>query len=189
MMAIKLVFARDGKILGAQIVGKDGVDKRIDVIATAMRLGGTVRDLADLELAYAPPYGSAKDAVNIAGYVATNILDGDMEAAYWTDVANYDPARTIVLDVREPSEWRAGHIEGAVLVPLNELRERLAELPKDKDIIVYCRVGERAWVATRILAQNGFRVKNLSGGWLTYEPVLRDKEASGAATLVEEEGD
>ncbi len=176
-VTIKLVFCRDGRILGAQAVGRQGVDKRIDVIATAMKMGATVRDLAGLELAYAPPFGSAKDPVNIAGYVASNILDGDMPVAYWDEVEKARASGSFILDVREPGEYRAGHIKGAVNIPLDDLRSRLESLPRDREIIAYCRVGQRAWNATRILAQNGFAVKNLAGGWLTYERVTKDRDA------------
>jgi len=175
-ITIKLIFDRRGEILGAQVVGRQGVDKRIDVLATAMTLGATVRDLAGLELAYAPPFGSAKDPVNIGGYVATNILDGDMPVAHWDEVERAQAGSPVILDVREPAEWKAGHIEGALHIPLDRLRGRLGDLPKDQDIIVYCRVGQRAWTATRILSQNGFKVRNLAGGWLTYETVVSDRE-------------
>ena len=180
-LTIKLVFDSGGRILGAQAVGRQGVDKRIDVIAAAMRLGATVRDLADLELAYAPPFGSAKDPVNIAGYVATNILDGDMPVAYWDEVKKAQAGGSFILDVREPEEYKAGHIKGAVNIPLDDLRSRLDSLPKDREIIAYCRAGQRAWNATRILAQNGFAVKNLAGGWLTYERVTADRDARPGA--------
>lgn len=178
-MALKLIFKTDGKILGAQIVGYDGVDKRIDVIATTLRFGGTIADLTELELAYAPPYSSAKDPVNMAGYTAENILKGKMDVVNWHEIQNIDPAKTTIVDVREPLERDLGYIEGSVNIPVNSLRERLVELDKTKEIIVYCAVGLRGYVAGRILKQHGFKnVKNLSGGYTTY----------GCVTCVDDEG-
>lgn len=170
-MSIKLLFGKkDGKILGAQIVGYDGVDKRIDVIATAIRAGMTVFDLEKLELAYAPPYSSAKDPVNIAGYVASNVLKNDCKIFHWDEVADIDKEKSLLLDVRTPMEYKLGSIEGAVNIPVDELRERLDEIPKDKDVFVFCQVGLRGYLACRILTQNGYtRVKNLSGGYKTYQ--------------------
>jgi NADPH-dependent 2,4-dienoyl-CoA reductase/sulfur reductase-like enzyme/rhodanese-related sulfurtransferase len=169
-MSIKLLFSpADGKILGAQVVGYDGVDKRIDVIAALLRMGGTVRDLAEMEQAYAPPYSSAKDPVNIAGCAAENALDGLVKPVHWSDVASRDPASTFLLDVREPSEFAAGFIPGAVNIPLNSLRKRIDEVPRDKKIIVYCGVGLRAYVGCRILTQRGYAdVSNMAGGWKTW---------------------
>ncbi|NPV26092.1 MAG: pyridine nucleotide-disulfide oxidoreductase family protein [Firmicutes bacterium] len=173
-MSIKLLFTpRDGKILGAQIVGSKGVDKRIDVLATAIRAGLTVFDLTELELAYAPPFSSAKDPVNMAGYVASNIVKGDMEIIHWHEIAGLNPEESVLVDVRTPREVEAGTIPGAINIPVDELRERLGELPRDKEIIVFCQVGLRAYIATRILRQHGFkRVKNLSGGWMTYRSAV-----------------
>lgn len=174
-LSIKLIFDDDGKILGAQVVGQEGVDKRIDVLATAMRLGATVYDLAGLELAYAPPFSSAKDPVNIAGYVASNILDGDVQVIQWHEIPQLDREQTVLLDVREPAEVEMGMIEGAINIPLGQLRQNLHRLPRDKQIVVYCQVGLRAYIACRILVQNGFTaVKNLSGGYRTYEAVISD---------------
>jgi NADPH-dependent 2,4-dienoyl-CoA reductase/sulfur reductase-like enzyme/peroxiredoxin family protein/rhodanese-related sulfurtransferase/TusA-related sulfurtransferase len=169
-LTIKLLFApKDGKILGAQAVGYEGVDKRLDVLATAIRFQKTVFDLMDLELAYAPPFSSAKDPVNIAGYAASNIINQDVGAVTWDQVSSEQQNQRFYLDVREPIEVELGAIPGAVNIPLHELRGRLAELPKDKEIIVNCQVGLRAYIASRILAQNGFtKVKNLSGGYKTY---------------------
>ena len=165
LMHLKLLFTRDGRILGAQIVGRDGVDKRIDVLATAMQAGSTVFDLQDLELAYAPPYGSAKDPVNFAGFVAANALSGK------TDLAHADalPEGALLLDVREPAEFEAGAIPGGMLLPLGDLRGRLSELPADREIVAYCAVGIRGYLAERILKQNGFRARNLSGGYTTWK--------------------
>jgi NADPH-dependent 2,4-dienoyl-CoA reductase/sulfur reductase-like enzyme/rhodanese-related sulfurtransferase len=168
-MAFKLLFGpQDGRILGAQIVGKEGVDKRIDVIATAMRAGMTVLDLEESELAYAPPYGSARDPVNIIGFVASNMLRGDSKMLYWDDIAELSDETDFVLDVRYPHEVAAGTIEGAVNIPLPQLRRRLGEIPRDRRIIVYCQAGQRAYYAYRILVQNGFEAINLSGGYKTY---------------------
>jgi len=170
-MSIKLLFERkDGKILGAQIIGYEGVDKRIDVISTAIRAGMTVHDLEKLELAYAPPYSSAKDPVNIAAYTAANILKGDCNIFHWHDITSIDRSKSVVVDVRTDIEYNLGTIEGAVNIPLDELRDRLTEIPKDKDIYVLCQVGLRGYVANRILMQKGYKsVKNLSGGYKTYQ--------------------
>lgn len=168
-MALKLIFKTDGKILGAQIVGYDGVDKRIDVIATALRFGGTIYDLTELELAYAPPYSSAKDPVNMVGYTAENILKNKMAVVSWHEIQEVDDQKTVILDVREPLERDLGYIEGSVNIPVDDLRERHVELDKNKEIIVYCAIGLRGYVAGRILMQHGFKnVKNLSGGYSTY---------------------
>lgn len=172
MMAIKLIFEPSGKVLGAQIVGADGVDKRIDVIATALRYGGTIADLTELELAYAPPFSSAKDPVNMAAYVAENILLDKVGLAQHYEAHDFDAQTTTLLDVRDLGEWNRGHVEGAVLIPVNELRERYAELDPNKEILVYCAIGLRGYIASRILKQNGFKnVRNVSGGYTTYSQV------------------
>ncbi|MGI6034612.1 MAG: FAD-dependent oxidoreductase [Limnochordia bacterium] len=169
-LAIKVHFTRGGRLLGAQVVGEQGVDKRIDLLATAIKVGLTVYDLQGLELAYAPPFSSAKDPVNMVGYVAGNVCNGDVDVVNWDQIQD-----RFVLDVREPSEYAAGHIPGAVNIPLGQLRDRLAELP-DGEIVVYCRVGLRSYVATRILMQRGFRsVLNLNGGYTTYSAVMADE--------------
>jgi NADPH-dependent 2,4-dienoyl-CoA reductase/sulfur reductase-like enzyme/rhodanese-related sulfurtransferase len=169
-MHIKLLFAKpDGKILGAQIVGSDGVDKRIDVLAVAIRAGMTVFDLQELELAYAPPYGSAKDPVNMAGYVAANTLDGTVKVKHFNELEEDD----FVLDVRTPAEFAKGGIPNARNVSLNQLRDKLHELPRDRTIHAYCGVGLRSYIACRILEQNGFDVRNLSGGYATYRTVTK----------------
>jgi NADPH-dependent 2,4-dienoyl-CoA reductase/sulfur reductase-like enzyme/rhodanese-related sulfurtransferase len=163
---LKLLFSvPDGKILGAQAVGHEGVDKRIDVIATAIQFGGTVYDLAEAELCYAPQFGAAKDPVNVAGMIASNVLRGDVELADWHHLGQ---PGIFLLDVREPEEFRAGHIPGATCIPLSQLRGRREELPRDRTIFVYCGVGQRAYFAARFLQQHGFRVANLSGGYSTY---------------------
>ena len=163
-MLFKLLFAPDGKrILGAQIVGRDGVDKRIDVIATAMRGNLGVWDLEHLELAYAPPYGSAKDPVNMAGFVACNLLRGDMDLWYTEDFACL-PKDAVLVDVRTKAEFELWHIPGAVNLPLGQLRAQLGALDKSRTYYAYCKVGLRSYLAYRILKQNGFKVKNLAGG-------------------------
>ncbi|HHW30961.1 MAG TPA: CoA-disulfide reductase [Clostridiaceae bacterium] len=174
-MSIKLIFEKkDGKILGAQIVGYKGVDKRIDVIATAIRAGMTVFDLGELELAYAPPFSSAKDPVNISGYVASNILKKDVAVFHWDEVESIDPDNSILLDVRTEEEHRQGTIKNSINIPLDELRERLDALPKDKEIFVFCQAGLRGYIASRILLQKGFKkVKNLSGGYETYQVAMQ----------------
>lgn len=178
-MSIKLLFTKeDGKLLGAQIVGYDGVDKRMDVLSTAMRAGMTVHDLEKLELAYAPPYSSAKDPVNLAGYTASNILKKDCSIFHWDEVANIDFDKAMLIDVRAPEEFDLGTIKGAVNIPLDGIRDRLSEIPKDRDIYIFCQVGLRGYVATRILMQKGYKnVKNLSGGYKTYQ-VATQKQAN-----------
>ncbi|MCX6085181.1 MAG: FAD-dependent oxidoreductase [Caldiserica bacterium] len=167
---IKLLYSLDGKLLGAQAAGYDGVDKRIDVLATAMRLGATVDDLTDLELVYAPPYGSAKDPVNMAGFVAQNDLENLAPSVDTEHLAEELAKGAVLLDVRQPEETGCGIIPGALTIPLPELRDRLAELPAGKKIILtYCKVGLRGYVAQRILTQNGFQVANLTGGYTSWE--------------------
>lgn len=174
-MAVKTIYTPEGKLLGAQIVGFDGVDKRIDCMAIAVRHRMTVHDLQEFELAYAPPFSSAKDPVNMAGYVGSNVLNGDVRVAYWNEAMNADMNRTFLLDVREPFEYENGHIPNAVNIPLGQIRSRLDEIPKDKDIIVNCQVGLRSYIAVRILMQNGFEnVRNLTGGYKTYKAVEDD---------------
>jgi CoA-disulfide reductase len=177
-LTIKLLFAPDnGRVLGAQVIGYEGVDKRIDVLATAIRFEKTVFDLMDLELAYAPPFSSAKDPVNIAGYAAANIINQDVTAITWDQLISEEQNKCFYLDVRETVEVQLGTIPGAINIPLHELRGRLAELPKDKEIIVNCQVGLRAYIASRILTQNGFSaVKNLSGGYKTYQAAHKEQE-------------
>ncbi|WP_121615181.1 CoA-disulfide reductase [Virgibacillus halodenitrificans] len=173
-IALKLIFDKtSGTIYGAQAVGKDSVDKRIDVIATAIKGGLTVKDLPDLELAYAPPYSSAKDPVNMAGYVASNIMEGEVDTIQWHEIDRILADGGTLIDVRRPEEWENGHITGATSIPLDELRDRLDDLPKEETIYVNCQVGLRGYIAARILAENGFKVKNLDGGWKTYETALQ----------------
>jgi rhodanese-related sulfurtransferase len=169
-MMIKLLYTPgEGRLLGAQVVGYNGVDRTINTLATALKAGMTVFDLEHLELAYAPPFGSAKDAVNIAGYVAANALRGDTELVHWNDISELDWERDALLDVRTQLEWDLRRIEGAVHIPLNELRGRLGELSREKRWVVYCRIGQRAYIAERMLRENGFRAANLTGGLEIYE--------------------
>ena len=163
-MILKLLFAPDGRVLGAQGVGADSVEKQIDVISTVMKFGGTVRDLAEVELCYAPPFNSAKSPVNMLGFIASNVLDGLMDVTCPEDVKEGD----FVLDVRTPQEYAAGHIAGSVNIPLDELRDRLGELPQDTAIVVTCAVGLRGYIAARILAGHGFKALNLTGGYRMY---------------------
>jgi NADPH-dependent 2,4-dienoyl-CoA reductase/sulfur reductase-like enzyme/rhodanese-related sulfurtransferase len=163
---MKLLFTRkDGRILGAQAVGQEGVEKRIDVISMAMQKQATVFDLEECELCYAPQFGAAKDPVNLAGMAASNVLRGDLSLAPWSDLPQ---TKALIVDVRDPHEFAAGHIEGAINLPLAELRKRVNELPRDREIWVNCAVGQRSYYALRFLVQNGFKVRNLSGGYLTY---------------------
>lgn len=172
MMMIKLLFSPDsGRILGAQIVGGDGVDKRIDVLAVALQAGLTVADLEDCELAYAPQYGAAKDPINVAGYVATNALRGDEDFVGAEELDDANLGNWTIVDVREPAEFEAGHVPGALLIPLGELRQRWKEIPRDKPVAVYCAVGQRGYYATRILRQHGLAPRNIAGGLATYNLV------------------
>lgn len=170
-MTIKIVFApADGKLLGAQIVGYNGVDKRIDEFSQVMKRGGTVADLTALEQAYAPPYSSAKDPVAVAGYVAGNILSGKMHPLYWRELQAADLGKVTLVDVRTPDEFSLGALKGAVNIPVDDLRERMREIPRDKPVYLYCGVGLRGYLASNILLQNGFaEVKNLIGGWKLYK--------------------
>ncbi len=174
-IAIKLLFAPGtGKLLGAQAVGHEGVDKRLDVFATALKGGMTVHDLAELELAYAPPYGSAKDPVNLAGMAAQNVLAGHVRLAQWSEVANLKPDTTRLLDVRNDDECQGGALPGALHIPLHQLRQRLGELPRDREWVVYCQSGLRSYYACRILTQNGFAARNLSGAYRTWKTGVGD---------------
>lgn len=164
-MAMKLLFDSQGKILGAQIVGEKGVDKRMDVVATAMLAGLDVFGLESLELSYAPPFGSARDPVNYAGMIAADVLRGDTVPVHVDEI----PSDAFVLDVRDPSELAEGEIPGATMIPLGQLRNRLRELPTDRRIVVCCRVGVRGYLAERMLRQNGFDAANLSGGLYTWK--------------------
>ena len=167
-ITLKLLFdPEDGRILGAQAVGVAGVDKRIDVIAVAQRAGLTVFDLEDLELCYAPPFGSAKDPVNMAGFVASNVIRGDVALWEPEEIAGLD-TNQILLDVRTPQEHALGTIPGSICVPVDQLRERLKGLPQAKEYLLFCQVGVRAYIAARLLSQHGYKVRNLSGGYRRY---------------------
>lgn len=169
-MTLKLLFTPDtGRILGAQVVGGDGVDKRTDVLAIAIQAGMTVFDLEEAELAYAPQFGSAKDPVNMAGFVAAGLLRGDHPQV---DVEAALDGSRFVLDVRTESEFAAGHLPGAVNIPVDDLRSRLKEIPREREVAVYCQVGQRGYLATRILLQAGISAVNLSGGYKTYQMVI-----------------
>ena len=168
-MTLKLLFAtEDGKIFGAQGVGFEGVDKRLDVIATAIKGKLTVFDLPDLELCYAPPYSSAKDPVNMAGYLATNMIDGLVETVQWHEIDAIVDKGGLFLDVREPFEVDLGFFPNSINIPLGEVRQRLSEIPQDQTIYVYCQVGQRGYVACRMLTQLGYQCKNVDGGYKTY---------------------
>jgi len=167
-MSLKLIFdSKTGEILGAQGIGAEGVDKRIDVIATAIRGGITAPELADLELAYAPPFGSAKDAINMLGYISENILSGLLETAQWNQIDEYREKGFELLDVRTPSEFAAGSIPGAKSMPVDEIRNRVTEL-KNRNILVNCQVGQRGHTASMLLKELGFNAVNLDGGYLTW---------------------
>jgi CoA-disulfide reductase len=187
---MKIIFEKEGgKILGVQAVGMDGVEKRVDVIATAMRYDGTVYDLADLELAYAPPYGSAKDPVNMLGFLGENILEGKMDVIQWFELDDLNSDEYTILDVREAEERDLGFVPNSINISVDELRDKLDKLDKNKTIVLYCATGIRAYVATRILLQNGFdKVKNLSGGFTTYSDVdfdLKDSPVAGGVSQEE----
>lgn len=167
-MSLKLIFNDEGKILGAQGFGYDGVDKRIDVIATVMRLGGSVTDLTELELSYAPPFSSAKDPVNMAGFVAESVLSGRQEVFTPKELEDFDGEKAVLVDVRSEIEYNNGNIPGAINISVDELRNRIQELDKNKEIWVYCQVGLRGYIAARILSQHGYKVRNLTGGYKTY---------------------
>jgi pyruvate/2-oxoglutarate dehydrogenase complex dihydrolipoamide dehydrogenase (E3) component/rhodanese-related sulfurtransferase len=166
-ITLKLIFdTADGRITGAQAVGKKGVEKRIDVISMAIQKNGTVFDMEEAELCYAPQFGSAKDPVNMAGMIAANVIRGDVRVVHWEDLDNND---ALILDVREPAEVKEGAVEGALNIPLGDLRDRMDDLSKNREIRVYCLEGQRSYYATRMLVQNGFEIGNLSGGYKLYK--------------------
>lgn len=165
-ISLKLIFTKKGgRIVGAQAVGQAGVEKRIDVIAMAIQMHATVFDLEESELCYAPQFGSAKDPINMAGMIAGNVLRGDAPLSHWEDLEQSD---ALILDVRDVEEYNRDHLDDALHVPLDELRERMATLPRDREIRTYCFVGQRSYFAARALSQHGFKVKNISGGFKTY---------------------
>ena len=176
-IVLKLLFhPTTGKIYGAQAIGEDGVDKRIDIIATAIKAGMTVQELPELEFTYAPPFGSAKDPVNMAGYVALNLMEGISESVQWYELEDKQAEGYLLLDVRNEGELKSnGRLKGAVNIPLDSLRDRMAELPKDQPIIVSCHSGLRSYAAERILKQNGYQAKNLDGAFALYSTVKPEK--------------
>ena len=176
-MSIKALWDKKTlKIIGAQIVGFDGVDKRMDVLATAIRFGAKITDLTTLELCYAPPFGSAKDPVNMLGFVSENIVSGKLKQFFWHDVENLARDGSVfLLDTRTPFEVMQGKIDGFVNIPLDELRERIDEIPKDRPIYVHCHSGLRSYLACRILTGNGYDCYNLAGGWRLYESVINER--------------
>lgn len=184
VMTMKVVFEKETyRILGAQIVGYEGVDKRIDVLATAIHAGMKAQDLANLDLAYAPPYSSAKDPVNLAGFMIENISDGTLKQFHIEDIKNlpHDGSITL-LDTRTPGEYQRGHVDGFVNIPVDNLRERLDEIPKEKPVYVMCQSGLRSYIATRILEGNGYTAYNFSGGFRFYDAVINDRCLIEAAT-------
>lgn len=183
-LLIKLLFSpEDGKILGAQAIGMEGIDKRIDVIATAIKFGKTAKDLIELELSYAPPFGSAKDPVNIAGMVAENILTKKVNLVHFDEIEELSK-EAILIDVRTELERSIGKIEGSINIPLEELRARFDEIPRNKKVILYCSKGLKSYFASRILMQKGFdQVYSLSGGYLLYKQILLDKSGKGKINM------
>ena len=176
-MSIKALWDKKTlKIIGAQIVGFDGVDKRMDVLASSIRFGAKITDLTNLELCYAPPFGSAKDPVNMLGFVAENIITGKMKQFFWNDVEKLPRDGSVtLLDVRTVTEVRRGRIDGFINIPLDSLRERIEEIPKDKPVYIHCHSGLRSYIALCILKGNGYDCFNLAGGWRLYESVINEK--------------
>ena len=167
---LKLLYhPQTGKLLGAQAAGRDGTDKRIDVLAACIRLGGTVSDLTQLELAYAPPFNTAKDPVNFAGYMAENQMDDMVELVGWQEIPQLSPEEYQLIDVRTPAEMAEGKIPGSILIPVDEIRQHLDQVDPKRTAVLYCKAGLRSYIAARILSQNGFRVKSITGGFTTYK--------------------
>ena len=189
-LALKLIFNEEGKIFGAQAVGREGVDKRIDVLATAIKGNLNVYDLQELELAYAPPYSSAKDPVNLLGYAAANVLDGLVKTVQYNEIDELVAAGALLIDVREPQEVKFGKIPGSINIPLAQLRDRLEELPKNEPIYITCQVGLRGYIAARILVQKGYEAINLDGGYLTYTGKFpaKSKEGKRGQTKIDDTG-
>ena len=185
IMTMKVLFEQGTfRLLGAQIVGGEGVDKRIDVLSAAIHAGLSARELESLDLAYAPPYSSAKDPVNMAGFMVDNLADGRLKQFFWDEVDALPRDGSItLLDTRTPGEYARGHIGGFVNLPLDELRERLEEIPRDRPVYIHCQTGLRSYVACRILAQHGYDCYNLSGGYRLYAAVAKDRASSPAADL------
>ena len=184
VMTMKVLFEKESyRLLGAQIVGFDGVDKRIDVLATAIRAGMKAYELIDLDLAYAPPYSSAKDPVNMAGYIAENLKNGIVKQWYYEDAETlpHDGSVTL-LDTRTPMEYSRGHVEGFINIPVDELRERMGEMDKTKPVYVICQSGLRSYIASRILTGSGFNAYNFAGGFRFYDAVRNDRELNKTST-------
>lgn len=176
-MSIKALWDKKTlRLLGAQIVGFDGVDKRMDVLAAAIRFGAKITDLTQLELCYAPPFGSAKDPVNMLGFVAENVISGKIKQFFWEDVAALPRDGSVtLLDVRTSTEVSRGKIDGFMHIPLDSLREHLDQIPREKPVYVHCHSGLRSYIACRILEGNGYDCYNLAGGWRLYESVIHEK--------------
>jgi rhodanese-related sulfurtransferase len=175
-MTIQIIFSpADGRLLGAQVAGYDGADKRLDILAGVIKRNGTIYDLAEFEHAYAPPYSSAKDPVNMAGFVAENILQDRLKVIYFDDISDLKE-NGILLDVRSPEEFANGTMPGAISIPVDELRGRMSELPKDSHIYIFCQIGLRGYLAQRILVQNGYDyVRNVSGGFALWKVITEEK--------------
>ena len=170
---VKVLFEKtDGRILGAQIVGSEGVDKRIDVLAAVVRHQMTAEDLTELELSYAPPYSSAKDPVNMVGFMIQNLLEDNAAQYHWNEIAQLQKDQAVLIDVRTSGEYAAGHIEGAENIPLDDLRSRLTELDQDRPVYLYCQSGHRSYLASRILSAHGYQVSHLSGGYYLYSSAI-----------------
>lgn len=178
---LKLIFHPEtGKIYGGQMIGEKGVDKRIDVLATAIKFGKSVFDLQKLDLAYAPPYSLAKDPINMAGFAAGNMINGLIDTIHWQDIQKLDSEDVAILDVRKGEELKEeGYLENSIHIPINELRDRLNEVPSDKEIICHCKCGLRSYIAGRFLQQKGYEVRNLSGGYGLVKAIERDRDARG----------
>lgn len=177
ILNIKLLFNKqDGKILGGQIIGESGVDKRIDVLATAIKEDLNVYDLGNLELAYAPPYGSTRDPINYAGDIAAEVLSGGMKQVFWDSYESIDYNKVFLIDARTPEEFAKGSVDKAVNIPLAQIRQRLDEIPKDKEIYIFCQSGLRSYLASRVLKQYGLNVSNLSGGYLSFYEMVKKQE-------------
>ena len=188
-MHFKLIYELPtGRILGAQAVGKGNVDKRIDVIATVIKFGGTIHDLKDLELCYAPPFGTAKDVVNFAGYVATNLLKGDFNQVHVNSVRSLQESGATIIDVREVNEYELSHIKNAKNIPLSQIRDRVSEIPKDVPVYIHCRSGQRSYNAVLALQNLGYRnVFNISGGFMgiSFYEYFNDKRTGREPILTD----
>jgi rhodanese-related sulfurtransferase len=180
-MSIQIAFSPvDGQLLGAQVAGYDGADKRLDILSSIVQRKGTIYDLVEFEHAYAPPYSSAKDPVNMAGFVAENILEKRLNVIYWNDTKQISK-NDFLVDVRSPEEFSLGSIPNAINIPVDDLRKRLNELPKDKNIYIFCQVGLRGYLAQRILLQNGYKnARNISGGYALWSTCTDEERISQA---------